>query len=557
MQSPRGSGLPARPAVEALSAGPAGGSPEGVRQSFDSTVFVPERVNCEISRRYRLDKREIGRGGFGKVFVAEDREVAGRKVAVKKVMIHDDASKQAFQKEVLIMKELDHPNICKILETYEQGCSMYIIMEFCDGGEVFDRIVDEGMIAEHDTAAIVRQVACALCYAHGKNIAHRDLKPENLVFCSKDPADSHVKVIDWGVSFYFGLSRMYSTVGSVAYIAPEVLEATGGGYDAACDVWSLGVVAYVMLCGKAPFWGNVNAQMNKMKHEDYPMSSSTWQAVSEEGRSFVRGLLRADPRARLSIDEVVAHPWLGARASRTDPGTSLQVLGNLRQFSLSSRFFSLCAASVARQLDHRSLRDVHRVFSEMDTNGDGVLELQEVRSGFEKIFGEGSEELRDLERMFERLDLDGSGTIDYTEFCAAGIGERTSTEVHALRAAFKAFDVEDGDGRITKDEIKQVLLTADVNQVWSTETCEEMAGEILERFDCDGDGSIDFDEWQRLVRECAGKRLEDKLGIERSPEEKEFLAKLEVTECMDRAYGFLTEADRRPKGAGAAHVGGA
>merc|ERR1719162_2540258 len=115
-----------------------------------------------------------------------------------------------------------------------------------------------------------------------------------------------------------------------------------------------------------------------------------------------------------------------------DPAIGKQVLSNMKQFSTTSQFFSLCVASVARQLDHKSLRDVHKVFSELDTNGDGVLELQEVKAGFEKMFGKNSEQLKDVEAMFSRLDLDGSGKIDYTEFCAAGIGERMSTEEDVL-----------------------------------------------------------------------------------------------------------------------------
>merc|ERR1712190_538501 len=126
--------------------------------------------------------------------------------------------------------------------------------------------------------------------------------------------------------------------------------------------------------------------------------------------------------------------WLRNPGRSMDPGISRQVLSNMKQFSNTSQFFSLCVASVARQLDHRSLRDVHRVFCEMDANGDGVLELHEVKAGFEKIFGKGSEQLAGVDELFAKLDLDGSGKIDYTEFCAAGIGERLSTEESVLWA---------------------------------------------------------------------------------------------------------------------------
>lgn len=477
-----------------------------VRRSFDPRVFVPERANSKISRRYNIGARDIGTGSFGQVFVAEDRLAAGRMVAIKKVKTPDLNSKRAFQKEVGIMKNLDHPNICKIMETYEEGHVMYIVMEYCGGGEVFDRIVEEGMIAEGSTANIVRQVASALKYAHSKEIAHRDLKPENLCFCTEKASDSRVMVIDWGVGFYFGLSRMRSAVGSLTYTAPEVRTAAGGAsYSSACDAWSLGVVTYVMLCGRPPFWGK--NQLTKMQGEEYPMSSEVWQGISCDAKSLIRWLLKANPNNRLSIADVIDHPWLTTGMGHTNPDIAHQVLCNLRYFSNASELFSLCAASVARQLDHRRLHDVNRVFCEMDTNGDGVLELKEIRRGFERIFGKDCEELNDLEWMFHRLDLDGSGMIDYTEFCAAGIGMRMNMEEHALRVAFKAFDHEDA-GRITKDQIKQVLSSADVKQVWPQDVCDQTAQDVMERFDSNGDGSLDFDEWVWLMRECAERHPE-------------------------------------------------
>jgi len=461
--------------------------------SFNTKAFMPERVNAEISKRYDIDKREIGVGGYGKVFVAQDREMRGRRVAIK--------------------KELDHPNICKLLETYEQGRFMFFVMEYCEGGEVFDRIMDVGMIEEVMCADIVKQCASALKYAHNRGIAHRDMKPENICFCSTNIENNHVKIIDWGLGFYFGEARMKSAVGSLTYAAPEVLEAKGvEGYSCSCDLWSLGVVTYVALCGKPPFWGNHTEQLRRMKKEQYPMTDQTWQGISKEAKALIKGLLRCNPKDRLSTTAVLAHPWLKMGGQMTDPAIGRQVLANMRQFSQASRFFSLCVASVARQLDHSSLRDVHRVFTELDTNGDGVLDVNEVRIGFERMFGKDSEQARQVDEMFARLDMDGSGTLDYTEFCAAGIGQRLSTQEHVLWAAFKTFDVEDDDGRVTKDEIKSVLLKADVNKFWTNEICDELATELFARYDSDGDGSLDFDEWMSLMREISSSKAYDLLS---------------------------------------------
>jgi len=486
-----------------------------VRRLFDPRAFVPERVNAQISKRYSIDSHELGAGGFGKVFVAEDKEVKGRKVAIKKIVATCREKRFAFEKEVGLMKELDHPNICKILETYENGRVLWVVMEYCEGGEVFERIMDRGHLSENEVAVIVKQVAGALTYAHGRGIAHRDLKPENVCFCEKDAANLSVKVIDWGVGYHFTQSGMSSAVGSTTYAAPEVLAATTeSSYTAACDLWSLGVMSYVMLCGKPPFWGNMSDQLRKMNKEQYPMHDATWQATSAGAKDFIRSLIRADPANRLTIRQAALHPWLNlqARTAKMDGQVVEEVLSNMRQFSKTPHFFSICAASVAKQLDHKSLQEVQKVFSEMDENGDGVLELREVKQGFEQIFGKHSEQYKGVEDMFSRLDLDGSGKIDYTEFCAAGIGisgGKAGQEVkheHAMRAAFKAFDVNDDNGRITRDEIMRVLENVDVGKAWSKEVCEQVAEEIFERFDADKDGSLDFEEWRRLMRESAYRR---------------------------------------------------
>lgn len=517
------------------------------QRKFDAKAFMPKRVNAEISRRYDIDKNEIGSGGYGKVFIGRDRNMRDRLVAIKKVIIFEDAKKKAFLQEAQIMKDLDHPNICKLLETYEQGRFMFFVMEFCEGREVFDRIMEQGLIQESTTAEIVRQSASALLYAHNRGIAHRDMKPENICFCSKDVTNNHVKLIDWGLGFYFGQGRMNSAVGSLTYAAPEVLEAKEKqGYTAACDLWSLGVVTYVMLCGKPPFWGNYNEQLRRMKRETFPMSDSTWQQISRPAKELIRGLLRADPKQRMKLEDVLRNPWLRLQDSHAgmDTRISSQVLMNLRQFSRTSQFFSICVASVARQLDHRSLRDVHKVFSEMDTNGDGVLELHEVREGFQKFFGKESAQVKDVEQVFARLDLDGSGVIDYTEFCAAGIGERVSLEEDVLWAAFKAFDVQDDDGRITKDEITQVLRSVDVNKLWTAEVCQDVAEEIFANFDQNGDGSLDFEEFVKLMRECAQRRQCEDDEID--PEERQLIDELESDLRIgkaDKAYHILTKLD--------------
>eukprot|EP00929_Paragymnodinium_shiwhaense_P014208 TRINITY_DN1220_c0_g2_i1.p1 TRINITY_DN1220_c0_g2~~TRINITY_DN1220_c0_g2_i1.p1 ORF type:complete len:1306 (+),score=188.72 TRINITY_DN1220_c0_g2_i1:446-3919(+) len=391
-------------------------------------------------------------------------------------------------------------------------------MEYCAGRELFDRIIDYGHLEEGDARHITYQVARALKYAHARGIAHRDIKPENVCFCDPDPQSLQVKVIDWGLASHFDKARMTSTVGTHAYAAPEVLEDCDEtkSYGSACDLWSLGVLVYVMLGGREPFCGSIKQQLERMKNEQVPMTTPLWGGISRAAKDFIKALLKCDSRHRLSSESLLLHPWLREKASPVCKSLAGKVFANLDQFARraqnlsklgeSSHFFAMCLASVARQIDHNNLQDVQHVFQDLDSNGDGVLELHELQTGFEIVFGASSNELERVEELFDAMDLDKSGRVDYTEFCMAGVDEEVSMQEHVLWAAFKAFDVGDDDGKVTAEEISEVLAKVDVRRAWSTDSRAKMAREMVERFDHDGDGSIDFHEWMQLMRSSCSSR---------------------------------------------------
>merc|ERR1719210_1177835 len=166
------------------------------------------------------------------------------------------------------MSELDHPCICKLFETFEEGLYKYFVMEYCEGGELLDKINENGHIDEGISVGIISQVTSALHYAHNKSIAHRDIKPDNIMFCSKDPLDGRIKVIDWGLASHFNGKSMMAAVGACLFAAPEVLN-PGKVYDCSCDMWSLGIVTYLMLCGQMPITGSYERVLFLAKAEKY------------------------------------------------------------------------------------------------------------------------------------------------------------------------------------------------------------------------------------------------------------------------------------------------
>lgn len=478
--------------------------------SVNYRVFLPERFEIDITARYAMDKLTLGEGGYGKVFIARDKELSSRKVAVKKVTKTGSSSvPEALANEIKVMKELDHPCICKLLGTFDQGRVMFFIMELCEGGELFDRIIANGRIDVGLSANIVGQVSSALAYAHGRGIAHRDIKPENVVFCTADKDDTRVKLIDWGLAHTFLGAPMTSAVGSFTYAAPEVITSNNQkAYTAACDLWSLGVLTYVMLCGKPPFWGSQSQHLYNAKHERYPMKGSPWDKMNGDAKDFIKDMLRADPAKRRPITSVIVHPWLtkAVEAESCDADTE-EVMNNLRQFSGTSTFERMCISAVARQLDHTHLKDIHGVFRGMDANGDGVLSFKEVSDGFKKIFGEDSEEAKKATELCATLDFDGSKCIDYTEFCAAGLGQKAHTQDEVTWAAFKTFD-QNNSGYIERAELQQVLDVADMQDVWTADVCKKVSQEMMQVFDNDGDGRISFEDWKAIMLRCWDRKAD-------------------------------------------------
>jgi Ca2+-binding EF-hand superfamily protein len=271
------------------------------------------------------------------------------------------------------------------------------------------------------------------------------------------------------------------------------------------------VVTYVTLCGKPPFYGSPMTQLKNMKAEVFPFTKGVWVTASDEMKDFIRSLLKADPKERLKLDELSSHPWLASPESKADITEAIltksleftRVLSNLEQFSHAPNFFSICCASVARQLDYRSLKHIHEFFCRIDKNGDGFITPTEFKDAFREVFGEDSLEYQDSGETFHRLDLDASGVITYTEFCAGGLGENMFSQEHVLWAAFKTFDLTD-DGQVSKTELQQVLSRADVHQVWTPAVCEAVAKDVFE--DISPKGTIDhitFNDWLKIMREYA------------------------------------------------------
>eukprot|EP01100_Stratorugosa_tubuloviscum_P000389 TRINITY_DN1084_c0_g1_i1.p1 TRINITY_DN1084_c0_g1~~TRINITY_DN1084_c0_g1_i1.p1 ORF type:complete len:295 (-),score=67.79 TRINITY_DN1084_c0_g1_i1:822-1706(-) len=251
---------------------------------------------------------ELGRGAFSvvkKCTLKETRQEYAVKIINKKNLGADIVR---LETEIEILQRVNHPNVISLKDLFDSPTSLYIVMELVTGGELFDKIVEKGNYTEKDAAQLVIKIVNAIDYLHEQNIAHRDLKPENLLLKSPED-DTEVKLADFGLSKIVGAQAMMTACGTPGYVAPEILSATG--YDKEVDMWSIGVITYILLCGFPPFYHeDLRELFDQISKAAYDFPEEYWSNISEEAKNFISQLLVVDPSKRLNSKQAKLHPWL-------------------------------------------------------------------------------------------------------------------------------------------------------------------------------------------------------------------------------------------------------
>ncbi|KAL3804535.1 hypothetical protein HJC23_002574 [Cyclotella cryptica] len=286
--------------------------------SFSGNSLSISSQNCSITGRYSdisidysVSNLVYGSGHYGTVRQCIHR-VSGQSFAVKSIEKSRVSRVDHLQREVYLLSKINHENIMKMVDCYEDEDYLHIVTEKYTGGELFDKIIDnatvQGCLREEEAAKIIEQLLMAVSYLHSNDIVHRDIKPENILFES-EAEDSSIRLIDFGLSRTHskGEAMMSNGVGTCYYMSPELLK---GKYDRATDIWSIGVIAYILLCGYPPFNGeNDKAIVEAIRRGHYTFVDG-WEGVSILALDFVKSLLRRDPRRRFTAEEALMHPWL-------------------------------------------------------------------------------------------------------------------------------------------------------------------------------------------------------------------------------------------------------
>lgn len=274
--------------------------------------IIPKKgKNDDILKDYKMGK-VLGSGNFAVVRLAtkKDKDNVDIKYAIKIIDKNLCAGKEEMvSTEIAIAKEVNHPHIIKMYDLYDSSDKLYLVLQYVDGGELFQRIVDAGHFTEQDASRITRQITSAVAYLHSVGIVHRDLKPENILFKTKDE-NSDVMVADFGLSKFINDKVMLQTAcGTPNYVAPEVLRQQGYGKEV--DMWSIGVITYILLCGYPPFYDENDVILfKKILRGEFRFHKNNWSHISQSAKMLISGILKVNTEHRFTAEQVLNHPWV-------------------------------------------------------------------------------------------------------------------------------------------------------------------------------------------------------------------------------------------------------
>ncbi|KAF6985282.1 hypothetical protein CFC21_003168 [Triticum aestivum] len=483
----------------------------------------------DVKSIYNVGK-ELGRGQFGVTSLCTQK-ATGQKLACKTISKRKLSTKEDVEdvrREVQIMYHLaGQPGVVELKGAYEDKHAVHLVMELCAGGELFDRIIAKGHYTERAAAALVRTIMGIIHTCHTMGVIHRDLKPENFLLLSKEE-NAPLKATDFGLSVFFKEGEVFrDIVGSAYYIAPEVLKRN---YGPQADIWSVGVMLYILLCGVPPFWAqSEHGIFNSILRGQVDFNSDPWPRISGGAKDLVRKMLTSDPRRRISAHDVLSkrviisefsamlcicnsascihthmfaiflflccsdHPWIKEDGEAPDTLIDNAVLGRLKQFTAMNQFKKAALRVIAGCLSEEEIRGLKEMFKSMDSDNSGTITVDELRKGLAKKGTKLSE--AEVQQLMEAADADGNGMIDYDEFITATMHMNRMDREEHLYTAFQYFD-KDNSGYITIEELEQALKEKGLMDGRDIK-------DIISEVDADHDGRINYTEFVAMMRKGA------------------------------------------------------
>lgn len=436
--------------------------PEGSESEMVAALDKSFGFSKHFGNKYDLGE-EVGRGHFGYTCKAKFKkgELKGQEVAVKvipKVKMTTAIAIEDVRREVKILRALTgHSNLVQFYDAYEDHDNVFIVMELCEGGELLDRILSRGgKYAEDDAKAVMVQILNVVAFCHLQGVVHRDLKPENFLFTSKDE-NSQLKAIDFGLSdFVKPDERLNDIVGSAYYVAPEVLHRS---YSTEADVWSIGVIAYILLCGSRPFWARTESGIFRtVLKADPSFEEQPWPALSSEAKDFVKRLLNKDPRKRMTAAQALSHPWI-KNGNNVKVPLDILIFKLMKAYMRSSALRKAALRALSKTLTVDELYYLKEQFALLEPNKNATISLENIKAVLMKNATEAMKESR-IHDFLGSLNALQYRRMDFEEFCAAVLSVHQLEaldrwEQHA-RCAYELFE-KDGNRAIMIEELASEL----------------------------------------------------------------------------------------------------
>lgn len=408
------------------------------------TEADPKHLVTKFSKLTSLKKQfeficQLGNGAFGKVRLYRDIYYKDMLYAIK-TLKKEGIPKVLYNcliAEVKILSELDHPNIVKYYGTFEDAYYLHIVMEYLKGDNLNKIITlkDYNELDEQEMAQIIHQLLKALLFIHNKNIVHRDIKPENIVFGKKRDY-STLKLIDFGLATTTRNTKRNSC-GSPYYMAPEIIN---GHFCKKTDIWSVGVIIYLMLTGKHPFEITKEGKediFDIILSKDYDVTELDKSECSEEAKDIILKTLVKDPDKRLSTEECLNHPWIRKNITCRAGAITKKTMRILKRFSQKTPLQKELFFFIAKITREEEIKQLKEIFNQIDIKSEGMIRMSDIKAAFNSVSININD--KDLNAVWKGLDFHNNNYINYTEFLAALISDYSYNDNNKLSAMFSFF----------------------------------------------------------------------------------------------------------------------
>ncbi len=400
------------------------------------------KISTEAITNHYVILSDLGNGSYGMV-----KKVKHKKSNEERAMKIVKKKSESSINEIEILKKISHPNIISIYEIFEDSKNYYIMSELLEGGELFEEITNRGSFSEMDAAKIMKQLLNAVNYLHNKNIVHRDLKPENIMMINRNSNNFEIKLIDFGTAKGFDKGeKLTKFIGTSYYIAPEVL---AENYDEKCDIWSAGVILYILFCGYPPFNGASNLDIyHSIKYSSPSFTGEEWRDVSKEAVDLIVNMLTKNPAKRYNAEQCMSHKWFrNMEELETDnikknkiKFNPLKAIKKITDFVMENKFKQIVLQFISTQFNLKEEEEsLKSLFEQFDSEKKGYISIKTFTEVLTKYFGENEAKFF-AEKIFSNIDNDGNGEISYNEFITSIMDKKILEKNQRIEKAFKMMD---------------------------------------------------------------------------------------------------------------------